>query len=261
MSDRDSEHSENVTFACNLCESVVRDCPVARLDRDTASCDGCGSTVRLRSIVHLLSRALFGDSISLRSFPTLKNVVGIGLSDNGMYAEELSKKFDYTNTFLDREPRLDILQLPPSLLASCDFVISADVFEHVTPPPVRAFRSTFHLLKPGGTLILTVPFGDMGETVEHFPQLTDFRIVQFDETFVMVERDVEGRYQVHTDLSFHDGPGQTLEMRIYAKRHLIALLEEAGFVEIEILAEPYARWGIAHKHPWSLPIAARRPTE
>jgi hypothetical protein len=39
----------------------------------------CKSTVRARSIVHLLSIALFGHSLILRDFPVRKDIKGIGL--------------------------------------------------------------------------------------------------------------------------------------------------------------------------------------
>ncbi len=45
-------------FRCNLCGTVNR-VPLSALERETPSCSGCDSTVRFRSIVHLLTQALF----------------------------------------------------------------------------------------------------------------------------------------------------------------------------------------------------------
>lgn len=250
--------AKRLTFDCNVCGATVSDLPLDDFERDAPTCE-CGSTVRVRSIVHLLSTALFGNSKALHAFPHDKRVVGIGLSDSPLYADELALRLDYTNTFFDTSPALDITNPPESLFATCDFVLSADVFEHVVPPAQRAFRSTYNLLKPGGVLVLTVPFGEIPETIEHYPRLADFRIVPFGSEMLVLERDVDGRYHVHADAAFHDGPGRTLEMRIYARTHLLRLLHDAGFAEVTIFSQDVPRWGIVHKAPWSLPIVARRP--
>jgi len=251
--------SPALSFVCNLCGAANEACALDRIDRDLPSCSTCGSTVRLRSIIHLVSSALFGESLALPDFPQRKTVVGIGLSDSPLYAGGLARKLAYTNTYLDQEPRLDLAKPPPALLATCDFVISADVFEHVLPPATRAFRAAYNLLKPGGALILTVPYVAAGETVEHFPHLRDFRLVEMEGAYVMVELDAAGGYRLHTDLVFHEGPGRTLEMRVFSQAGVLRELREAGFGEIEVFSEPYPRWGIRNKCPWSLPILARRP--
>ena len=51
---------------------------------------------------------LFGEGLPLPEFPCLPAVKGLGLSDQVSYAGTLAGKFDYTNTFYDREPRIDI---------------------------------------------------------------------------------------------------------------------------------------------------------
>ena len=90
-----------------------------------------------------------------------------------------------------------------------DFVISTEVFEHVAPPVSRAFTGAFSLLKPGGHLILTTPFTNKPATVEHFPDLQDYRIVEFSDDYVLVNRAKDGRYALHENLIFHGGPGTT----------------------------------------------------
>lgn len=60
---------------------------------------GCRSTVRLRSVVHLLSTELFGESLSLRDFPESKDISGIGLGDWRGYAGRLAEVFSYVNTY------------------------------------------------------------------------------------------------------------------------------------------------------------------
>jgi SAM-dependent methyltransferase len=246
-------------FSCNICGTNIANFPTEQLDREIISCEACGSTVRWRSIVHLLSLALFQKSIPLADFPMDKSIRGVGLSDSPLYAEPLAQKFSYLNTYIHQEPRMDIENPAEAFIGVHDFLISADVFEHVLPPPERAFENAFKILKPGGHLILTVPYGTHEETIEHFPDVTAYRIVEFDEEYVLVHRDQFGAYSLRTDLRFHGGQGDTLEMRVFSKRHILKLLADAGFTDVEVFEDPYLPWGIRNKYPWALPILAKRP--
>lgn len=245
-----------LTFTCNVCGSVVRDCPDEKIDREKASCPSCGSTVRVRSVVHLLSVALFGRSMPLPDFQNDKAISGIGLSDWHGYAERLSAKFDYRNTFFHREPRLDITRPHGEPV---DFLISSEVFEHVPPPAQRAFDGAFRLLKPGGHLILTVPYGLQGETTEHFPSLREYRTLELGGSHVLVNRREDGAIETFTDLVFHGGAGETLEMRVFCERAVTRHLQVAGFDDVSIMRDPVPEFGIIHRVAWSLPILARRP--
>jgi hypothetical protein len=247
-------------FVCNVCGTEVSDCPLDAIDREVPSCPSCQSTVRFRSIVHLLSLALFKRSMPLPGFPRDRAIVGLGLSDWEGYANPLSDKFSYSNTYFHAPPYLDISQPVDDRAMTCDFLISTEVFEHVAPPVARAFRHAFELLRPGGHLVLTVPFTNAPETAEHFPELHDYRIVQFDDDYVLVNRTADGRYTLHEKLCFHGGPGTTLEMRVFCRADLIRQLSEAGFVGIQVMDTDAPEWGILHKCPWSLPLLAQRPS-
>lgn len=245
-------------FICNVCGGLVRDCPIEAIGRETRSCPRCGSAVRTRSVVHLLSLALFGRSIPLPDFPEARAIRGIGLTDWPGYAVWLAEKFDYTNTYLHREPRLDITEAGAELQASCDFVIASDVFEHVVPPVERAFAGAFRLLKPGGHLILTVPYTLAARSIEHFPQLAAYQVVRFGERSLVIEHTAAGGFALHTDPVFHGGDGDTLEMRMFCEADVLAHLGNAGFVVCRC-GENEAKFGILHEGAWSLPIVARRP--
>ena len=258
---RRAEPSTGLDFVCNVCGTEVFDCPLDVIDREIPSCPSCQSTVRFRSIVHLLSRALFDRSIPLVDFPRDRSIVGLGMSDWDGYAVGLAKKFSYSNTYFHTSPYLDISQPVGDRAGTCDFLISTEVFEHVVPPVARAFRHSFDLLKPGGHLVLTVPFTNESETSEHFPELHDYRIVQFDDDYVMVNRTAEGRYTLHENLRFHGGPGSTLEMRMFCRVDLIRQLSDAGFDAIQIMEDNVPEWGILHRVPWSLPVLAQRPID
>jgi predicted SAM-dependent methyltransferase len=247
-------------FICNVCATSVTRVPIERIDREIPSCPMCGSSVRFRSIIHLLSTALFGHSIPLPDFPDDPSIIGIGLSDWLGYSKPLARKIGYINTFFHKKPFLDISQ-PVSIERrnTCDFVISSDVFEHVSPPVSNAFRGAFDLLKPSGHFILTVPFTLDSETIEHFSELHDYRIVQIGDEFVVHNETKDGRFMLHENPIFHGGTGTTLEMRVFCRSDLEKHLSAAGFSDIQVCNDDAPRWGIIHKCQWSLPIITKRP--
>src|SRR3954463_15859360 len=109
-------------FRCNICG---QDSAAERrlLSREKPSCLHCGSTVRWRSVIHVLSMELFGDSLALPDFPYLPEILGIGMTDWDGYAIPLAKKLGYTNMYYHCEPRLDIVAPPPELEGTLDFII------------------------------------------------------------------------------------------------------------------------------------------
>lgn len=248
--------SAQVAFECNLCGAhnvVVR----AELQRETPSCSGCGSTVRLRAMAHLLVTELLGLDAALPALPAHRELRGLGLSDDPRYADLLAQRFDYTNTWFDQEPRLDIASIPDAMEGRYDFLLASDVFEHVVTPVSRAFVNARRLLKPGGVLVLTAPFSLEDDTLEHFPELHDFRIGHADDEYVLHNRTRDGREQRFGELVFHGSSGGTLEMRIFSRAALERELAGAGFGHVRVANEPCARHGIVWGYPWSLPIVAR----
>jgi SAM-dependent methyltransferase len=211
-------------------------------------------------VVYALSIALFGRGMSIPDFPSRPDLTGVGLSDDWRYSEGLSSKFAYRNTFYDREPWLDITDPPAELLGTLDFLISSDVFEHVAPPVARAFENSFRLLKPGGTLVLTVPYEPYvsPSAMEHFPNLNEYEVFEFDGLPILVNRTVEGDWEVFDKVRFHGGQGSTLEMRLFSFPALLEQLRAAGFEEITDWTDPSPEFGIVWKESHGFPITARR---
>lgn len=257
--DREGRAVSKLDFKCNVCGTDVIQCPVEQIDREVASCHGCGSSVRMRSIVHLLSLGLHGKSIPLPDWPVNHDVKGIGLSDWTGYASRLPRKVDYKNSYFHTEPYLDICNPPADYAGKFNFLISTEVFEHVPPPASRAFEAAYRLLKPGGILVFTVPYSHQPDTLEHFPELHKFEIVTVDGDYVMVNKRRDGSFELFTKLAFHGGPGTTLEMRVFSRAAILRHLENAGFQDVTIMEQPYLEMGIIHNYPWSLPILARKP--
>ena len=246
-----------LSFRCNICGESCQTA-LDRLGREDVSCKGCGSSARKRAIIRVLSNQLFGKTLLLSDFPARPDICGLGMTDWKGYADGLAEKFSYRNTYYHQEPRLDIstVEIPVDLLAN-DFIISSEVFEHVVPPVSRAFENVAKMLKPGGLFILTVPYTNNKDTIEHFPELYDFTIVEDNETFVLKNRTREGVIQEFRNLVFHGGPGTTLEMRVFSENCIIQHLRNAAFTAIKVHREPDFAHGVWWPQSWSLPISAR----
>jgi SAM-dependent methyltransferase len=243
-----------ISFTCNICG--VRN-TVETIDWETPNCSGCGSNVRKRAIVYLLTRELFGESFILPDVPRIAAIKGIGLSDDLCYAVPLAGKFDYTNTYYDREPHLDITEPDPKLYGTYDFILSSDVFEHVPGPVERAFEQCFKLLKPEGFLCVTVPSSLDENTVEHYPDLYNYAIVPLGEEPVLVNRRKDGTLEIHDRLVFHGGHGATLELRLFSRKQLTEKLRNAGFSEVAFQDDAVEKFGIVLQG-WSRPLVARK---
>jgi len=261
----------------------------AWISREGAFYKGCYS--RLRAMIYLLSKELFGKPMYLIDFPQNKKIKGLGMSDADVYAVPLSQKLDYVNTFYEKEPYLDIYKLNETQMNAYDFVLSTDVFEHIPPYPGIdiAFKNLYNLLKPTGFLIFAVPFTLDDETIEHFPNLYDYSFIRennpiiknFDglpqheinrrqNNIVLINKTIDGKEEKFSNLCFHggigditsgSGGGSTLEMRIFCKKDLEKRFYKAGFKEIEFLdiEDPVVKnYGIYWEGPWSLCMIVRK---
>ena len=245
----------SATFECNIC-GAENQLPAEGFARDAASCAGCRSTVRLRSLLCAFSVELFNARLKVPDFPTIKSIRGLGISDDGAYAPYLADRFDYRNTFYDREPRFDLTRPLVAEHGLYDFVLAGDVFEHVAPPVGPAFRNVLDLLKPDGFLALSVPYSLEDATREHCPSLKDYSLVQVGGQLALVNRTQDGDWQVFDRLVFHAGVGYTVELRIFSQADLRRLLVEAGSRRVSFVVEEYLPFGIVHKEICSLPVVA-----
>jgi SAM-dependent methyltransferase len=216
-------------FTCNVC-GRSNALPVGPFDRERSSCVSCGSNVRARGLIQALSLSLFGVNLALPDFPRIKSLRGIGMTDPNQYALTLAEKFDYRNTFFDREPRFDIMHPPEEWAGQYDFVISSEIFEHVTPPALGAFRHARRLLKESGVLVFTTPYSVESSTLEHYPELHEFGFAQVGERMVLVNRTRTGQIEVFENPVFHSSwKGGALEVREFSEGDLRKMLADAGF--------------------------------
>lgn len=251
-------------YLCNICDTQV-----AELDRDTGSegspCPGCDSNIRLRAVARLVSVALFGKTLPLSAFPKERAISALGISDAIPFAYCMRRAIPgYRNTQFDPalvtsdSPNFDIKTPSPEFLGTADVITCSEVLEHVEPPVQPAFDGLFSLLKPGGTLVLTVP-SSLGKTVEHFPDLYEWRLEARGGKRVLINRTRDGQLQEFENLVFHGGGDAVLEMRVFGMEDIVAHLQAAGFTDIRIHDESDLEHGILYQNRWSLPVTARRP--
>jgi SAM-dependent methyltransferase len=248
-----AEHS----FICNVCGERQR-ADIAMFGRETPTCGVCCSSVRYRSLIHNLSLALFDRSLILPDFPENREIRGVGMSDWDGFAVPLAQKLDYTRTYFDQEPRLDLKNLTSEQRGRYDFVLCSEVLEHVETPVEPAFTGLANLLKPTGVLLLTVPYQIDTGTIEHFPNLHEYSVTCIGSSYVLVNRTKDGLYEVFDKLTFHGGIGTTLEMRIFGEPDLMRNLSASGFEQVSVAGEDYPPFGILFQERWSLPILARK---
>ncbi|HHH39180.1 MAG TPA: class I SAM-dependent methyltransferase [Sedimenticola sp.] len=254
---------ETVDFVCNLCGHHNRSVPLEHAqNREFPSCGRCHSSLRMRSVIYVLSMELYGRPLTLPDFPEDKALRGLGMSDWEGYARGLEKKFSYTNTYYHAEPRLDITDIDEALTGTQRFLISSDVFEHIPVAALeQAFRNSRRLLRDDGVFIFTVPFTKEGKTREHFPRMHDFRIIETNGKRFLYNRTKEGEEEIFDDLVFHGGDGMTLEMRMFSEPDLRRQLQQAGFASVRVYADHYPPFGILWPMDWAVPIAARCSAE
>ena len=156
-------------YQCNIC-GHANAAPAAEDGRRL--CAGCGASLRFRTIAHVVTTRVLGSDLPLHRLEGRWPLRGFGLSDFHGYASRLRALCDYRNTFFHADPRIDICHPPAEETAANDFVISSDVFEHTPPPAAQAFVGAARVLKPGGTLVLSVPASfSTSQTLEHYPRL------------------------------------------------------------------------------------------
>ena len=180
-------------------------------------CGNCASSSRLRAVVYWLAKVTGNGGVPLHLWGRNPSVAILESSARGSYPVMLGDKFDYYATEYDpakiaegKDPRrfadFQSLHFGDSAF---DIVIASDVFEHVRDD-AAGYREIFRTLKPGGTLILTVPY-------LHEQPLTLRRV------------DTSGEKDVFLmEPEYHGGGGHTLTYRTYG-RDLLALLGSTGF--------------------------------
>lgn len=245
-------------FTCNITGNKFD------LEEEEKTRDGglkFGYNSRFRAICYLLSKMLFRKIYILEQMEENKEIKGIGMSDSD-WANICSKKFNYTNTFYHTEPRLDITNnYHVQQYNDLDFIISSDVFEHIDPFPgiQHAFNNMYKMLKDGGFIIFSVPYS-YKQHIEHFPSLYNYTIIKENDEYIIKNKTIDGKEETFTDLVFHGGPGNILEMRVFSCESIQQYLKNAGFKNIIFHSpnEDMHKYGIFWENICSLIITATK---
>lgn len=246
-----------VHATCPLCATPYT-YPADASTRGLALCPGCNATGRSAAIVHYVCRAIYDDDTPLLKQPKRKSARVIGLSDSEVYAKPFGKYFNYTNTWYHKRPKLDIRDPAPEYRNCADVVINSEVFEHVIGDTQSAFDGALKLLKPGGTMVFSVPF-TYKQGSEHYPGLTDYTPRQREDgTWAADLVFDDGRRETDAAPKFHGGPGLTLELRLFSHQRIVDELTAAGFTDIQVHTENLPQFGIQWQN-WSRMVTARAP--
>jgi DNA-directed RNA polymerase subunit RPC12/RpoP len=196
--------------------------------REENSCPNCGSSVRQRTVAHIVNKLL-------EFWPNKRTVNVVGLSDAPVLAEYLKKlpRVNYLNTFLDENPKLDIEDPPKSMIGEVDILISSDVLEHVMFPVSKSLVGSARLLSRRGVLILTVPYQVVGPSIEHYPWMVTYKVELETSPPQVTGFDQSGNQFSISNPIFHGGPGNTLEMRHLNLSVILDELSKAGFHSVE----------------------------
>jgi SAM-dependent methyltransferase len=194
-------------------------------EREGMLCGNCASSSRLRAVMYWLAKVTGNDGVPLHGWARNRSVTILESSARGSYPGMLDDKFDYYATEYDpakiaggKQPRqfADFQNLHYGD-ETFDVVIASDVFEHVRDDGA-GYREIFRTLKPGGRLILTVPY-------THTQPFTIRRIdTTGSEDVLLMEPE------------YHGGGGHTLTYRNYG-RDLLTLLGDTGFAVMHAWTE------------------------
>jgi len=206
-----------------------------------------GTWCRARAVIMLLLRAM--DLSPVLPFNAVnKSIKGLGISDDPRYARALAQKFDYTNTFYHKSPRLDVMQNAAEHEGRYDFILCSDILEHVIGDWRVAIVNLISYLKPEGVFIFSVPCSNQAEnTVEHYPGAIDYKVVGTIDGPGALIKYSDGSEILAKQPTFHGGPGNTLEMRIFSKKDIQQFCLSYGW-NCGLIEGDYPHFGIVFKH-------------
>lgn len=151
------------THFCNVCRVACTFDENTPWPRDNLHCTTCGSNVRERAIYHVLTTVHPNYRVLdiHESSPETNRFFFALLSKNSKYSYSQFLPDVANGEFKGGVQSVDLENMPfPD--NHFDILLSCDVLEHVFQPD-KVFQEAYRTLKPGGSLIFTVPI-DAGES-------------------------------------------------------------------------------------------------
>ena len=219
----DARYLRGAPFRCPLCGPAV----LVRLANDEAAvrCVRCGATPIAMSVA----------SVLLARAPMLSASTVYELSARGAlhrFLRRATKTLVSSQYVAGASPgsyvdgvRVEDVERLTFASDSFDICTSTEVFEHVTDDR-RAFREVLRVLKPGGTLVFSVPIDLDADTVER-ARVVDGRVVHL------------AAPEYHRDPASRDAP--ILAFRNYG-RDIVDRLVDAGFSSGDIVHPSEGPW-------------------
>jgi len=217
------------TNRCQLCSDGI--CAEV-FNTEDACCKACGATWRALAVMQGVLLGLgYPGNIDINEINTDLSRTGLGIGDDWKLARMLSQKFAYTNSHLDKFPKVDLLSPPQSCIEYFEFVTCSDVLEHTPPPRQKAISGLFQVLRPGGFAVISVPIKSNSSYREYYPDAVFWEISEKAVRW----RDSHGLTFIDEEPEFHGGEGLTLTFRQWSKKQLEDDLILAGFSQVEHL--------------------------
>ncbi len=232
------------TFLCNVC-GTPNCLPRAQLVGDGGHCMFCGCSGRQRSIAYAVAARFSTDDVILTRMAPRKDLRGLGCSDWG-YADALTEKFEYVDSFFDREPQLDLLDVDWSRWTpeSFDFITCASVPEYVRPTIDEMFKNVYRLLRPGGAAVIAAPPVLGPKTGELTCKLHHREITAETARQAAVDRRTGGATERIDDVNICGAVETTRPIRSISRQALIDGAERAGLRAAEIYERPIGAYAL-----------------
>jgi len=221
----DSTSTQELAWVCILCnfKQVTYSSIFSAVDREGMFCVNCGSSWRDRCLVLQVLNLCGLPSTFLFEFKLDFSHKVLGIGDSFRVQAALASRLDYTNTFIDKFPTLNLEELPNEII-NLNILTCSEVLEHVFDLNKCLINIKF-LLGKNGKAVLSVPISSVEEIMEHYPDIKSYQVA--DNTVRWIDHNnIE---HLETAPIFHGGDANTLEIRAIGETQFLHLIDNLGF--------------------------------
>lgn len=114
----------------------------------------------------------YGSEIVLNKNPSIEELVGIDISEEAINYAKANYSYDNTSYYVDDALNQNLYKI----YGTFDSIVSFETIEHFEGDEIFV-KNLYNLLKPGGTLIISTPFG----RGKNQPCTSNFHVYQYKE--------------------------------------------------------------------------------